>query len=92
MHVTGPAPVPVRGSVPAPRPLYLHDPAVGEPVFGVFHGVREGAGTAVVLVPPFGYDDVCAYRGLRMWALSLSATGVASLRIDLPGAGDSGGG
>ena len=42
-------------------------------------------------MPPFGYDDVCAYRGLRMWALSLSAEGLATLRIDLPGSGDSGG-
>ena len=46
----------------------------------------------MLFLPPFGYDDVCAYRGLRMWALALSAQGVASLRIDPPGAGDSGGG
>jgi hypothetical protein len=91
MPVTGPVPVPAPGSVPAPRPLYLHAPAVGEPVFGVFHEV-EDAETAVLFLPPFGYDDVCAYRGLRMWALALSAQGVASLRIDPPGAGDSGGG
>jgi hypothetical protein len=91
MPVTGPVPVPAPGSVPAPRPLYLHAPAVGEPVFGVFHEV-EYAETAVLFLPPFGYDDVCAYRGLRMWALALSAQGVASLRIDPPGTGDSGGG
>jgi alpha-beta hydrolase superfamily lysophospholipase len=91
MPVTGSVPVPAPGSVPAPRPLYLHAPAVGEPVFGVFHEVA-GAHTAVLFLPPFGYDDVCAYRGLRMWALTLAAEGVASLRIDLPGAGDSGGG
>lgn len=91
MPVTGPVSVPVPGSVPAPRPLYLHADAVGEPVFGVFHDVAD-ADTAVLFLPPFGYDDVCAYRGLRMWALALSAQGVASLRIDLPGAGDSGGG
>jgi hypothetical protein len=94
MSVTGPAPVPVRGTVPAPRPLYLHDPQVADPVFGVFHAVEAAGATgdAVLLLPPFGYDDVCAYRGLRMWALSLSAEGVPSLRIDLPGTGDSGGG
>jgi hypothetical protein len=91
MPVTGPVPVPAPGSVPAPRPLYLLTPAVGEPVFGVFHEV-EDAETAVLFLPPFGYDDVCAYRGLRMWALALSAQGVASLRIDPPGTGDSGGG
>ncbi|WP_445149017.1 alpha/beta fold hydrolase [Baekduia sp. Peel2402] len=91
--MTGPAPVPVRGTVPAPRPLYLHVGEQADPVFGVFHAVEAGeaTGDAVLLLPPFGYDDVCAYRGLRMWALSLSAEGVPSLRIDLPGSGDSGG-
>ncbi len=92
MPVTGPVPVPAPGSVPAPRPLYLHAPAVGEPVFGVLHETVDPPETAVLFLPPFGYDDVCAYRGLRMWALALSAQGVASLRIDPPGAGDSGGG
>jgi hypothetical protein len=94
MPVTGLVPVPVPGSVPAPRPLYLHAPAVGEPVFGVFHepDPTHRPDTVVLLLPPFGYDDVCSYRGLRMWALALSAEGVASLRIDPPGAGDSGGG
>ena len=93
MHVTGPVPVPVRGAVPAPRPLYLRDPGVGDPVFGVFHAIHgDGApDVAVLFLPPFGYDDVCAYRGLRMWALSLSGGGIPSLRIDPPGSGDSGG-
>jgi hypothetical protein len=92
MPVTGPAPVPVPGSAPAPRPLYLQAPAVDEPIFGVFHGAAAAPDTAVLFLPPFGYDDVCAYRGLRMWALELASAGIASLRIDLPGAGDSGGG
>ncbi len=86
--MTGTAP----GSVPAPAAVYLHGADVGDPVFGVFHDVADRpVSTAVLLVPPFGYDDICAYRGLRMWALSLSAEGLAALRIDLPGSGDSGG-
>ena len=96
MSVIGNASVPALGAapgpVPAPRPVYLHAPAVGDPVFGVFHDVPVPADTAVLFLPPFGYDDVCAYRGLRMWALSLAAAGVAALRIDPPGSGDSGGG
>jgi hypothetical protein len=92
MVVTGNAPVPAPGSVPAPAAVYLHGAGVGDPVFGVFHDVSAGAAdTAVLLLPPFGYDDVCAYRGLRTWALSLSVEGHAALRIDLPGSGDSGG-
>jgi dienelactone hydrolase len=72
--------------------VYLHGADVGDPVFGVFHAVAGTAiDTAVLLLPPFGYDDVCAYRGLRTWALSLSGEGIAALRIDLPGSGDSGG-
>jgi hypothetical protein len=87
--VTGGVPVPV----PAPRPLYLHDPAVGEPFLGIYHGLGEApCDTAVLFCPPFGYDDVCAYRGLRAWALELAAGGIAALRIDLPGTGDSAGG
>jgi hypothetical protein len=86
--VTGTAP----GSVPAPAPVYLHGADVGDPVFGVFHDVSDRAvSTAVLFVAPFGYDDICAYRGLRTWALSLADEGVAALRIDLPGSGDSGG-
>jgi dienelactone hydrolase len=91
MVVNASVPVPELGSVPAPAPVYLHAADVADPVFGVFHATPDQADTAVLFLPPFGYDDVCAYRGLRMWALSLSAESVASLRIDPPGAGDSGG-
>jgi hypothetical protein len=92
MVVTGTAPVPAPGSVPAPAAVYLHGADVGDAVFGVFHDVSDRpVSTAVLLLPPFGYDDICAYRGLRTWALSLADEGVAALRIDLPGSGDSGG-
>ncbi|HWH93009.1 MAG TPA: hypothetical protein VNT03_04035 [Baekduia sp.] len=89
--MTGNAPVSAPGSVPAPAPVYLHGAGVGDPIFAVFHAVAEPVDTAVLLLPPFGYDDVCAYRGLRTWALALSSEGIAALRIDPPGSGDSGG-
>src|SRR4051794_23037240 len=91
MAVTGDVPVSAVGSVPAPRPLYLHGPGIADPVFGIFHAAAAPAATAVLLLPPFGYDDICAYRGLRAWALTLAADGVPVLRVDLPGSGDSGG-
>jgi alpha-beta hydrolase superfamily lysophospholipase len=46
----------------------------------------------VVIVPPFGWEDVCCYRPLRELAEMLAAQGIAVLRYDLPGTGDSTGG
>jgi alpha-beta hydrolase superfamily lysophospholipase len=60
--------------------VHLHEPA----------GPRRD--TAVLMCPPFGWDDVCSYRSRRAWAESLAAEGYPVLRLDLPGTGDSGGG
>jgi pimeloyl-ACP methyl ester carboxylesterase len=49
------------------------------------------ARAGVVIVPPFGWDDICAYRPLRSLARSLAERGIATLRFDLPGTGDSSG-
>ena len=45
--------------------------------------------TGVVIVPPFGWDELCAHRSMRTWAKTLADSGRATLRIDLPGTGDS---
>ena len=58
----------------------IYEPAAARP-----------AGTAVLLVPPFGWDDQTSYRPRRDWSLALAARGFANLRIDLPGTGDSSG-
>lgn len=70
-------------------PLYLQDG--GDAIFGVLHTPapevqRRGA---VLIVPPFGWEDVCSYRSRRDWAQRLSAAGHTTLRIDLPSTGDS---
>jgi alpha-beta hydrolase superfamily lysophospholipase len=69
--------------------LYLE--GGGEPFFAVHH-VPDAASTdaqAVILVPPFGFEDTATYRARREWALQLGAEGHHVLRLDLPGTGDS---
>ncbi|MBA2255090.1 MAG: hypothetical protein H0W07_08260 [Chloroflexi bacterium] len=63
------------------------------PLFGIFHGASPSMppGTAVLICPPWGWDEVTTYRSRRAWAEHLADTGHPSLRIDLPGAGDSAG-
>ncbi len=51
----------------------------------------QARGTAVVVCPPFGWDEVCSYRSLRTWAESLAADGYVTLRLNFPSTGDSGG-
>ena len=52
---------------------------------------KKPARLGVVIVPPFGWDDICAYRPLLLLARSLASNGIAVLRFDLPGTGDSSG-
>jgi len=55
--------------------------------------IPENSGdTGVVIVPPFGFEDVCTHRPLRHVAGMLAARGIPALRFDLPGTGDSSGG
>ncbi|MGA9859156.1 MAG: hypothetical protein WBQ18_14925, partial [Solirubrobacteraceae bacterium] len=49
------------------------------------------SGTAVLIVPPFGWQEVCSYRALRTWAEALADAGHAAARLTLPGTGDSAG-
>ncbi|HJV88834.1 MAG TPA: hypothetical protein VJ623_00905 [Holophagaceae bacterium] len=44
----------------------------------------------LVLLPPMGYEDTCAYRPLRSLADALAAAGHVVLRLDWPSLGDSG--
>lgn len=78
-------------TLPPPVPTYLQAGRV--PIFGMFHPTETGAGdgTAILLCPPFGWEEVCSYRSRRRWAEELAGAGHAALRIDLPGSCDSGG-
>jgi pimeloyl-ACP methyl ester carboxylesterase len=75
---------------PRARPLYLPTPV--DTVFGMFHEpASERRGTAVIICPPWGWDEIASYRSRRAWAEHLAATGHPTLRFDLPATGDSAG-
>jgi pimeloyl-ACP methyl ester carboxylesterase len=72
------------------KPFYLT--SGGDTVAAIYQPVTGAAtGTAVLIVPPFGWDDQTSYRPRRDWSQALAAKGFANLRIDLPGTGDSSG-
>lgn len=65
-------------------------------VFGFLHPARRGGqGTsidpAVILCPPFGWEEVGSYRARRTWAARLAEEGITTLRIDFLGTGNSAG-
>jgi dienelactone hydrolase len=72
-------------------PLYLD--VGGERAFAVYHPPAPGSrrDCAIVICPPFGWDEVAAHRGLREWADRLAAAGHPTLRLSYPGTGDSDG-
>ena len=78
-------------SPPPARPLYL--PAEPDVVFGMFHAPADEFSTkaAVLILPPWGWDEVASYRSRRTWAERLAEGGHPTLRIDFPGSGDSAG-
>ena len=75
----------------APATVYLETSP--DPTFGIFHAAEASArsGTAVLICPPWGWNDITSYRARRTWAEQLAAAGHSTLRFDFPGAGDSGG-
>ena len=48
-------------------------------------------GTGVLLVPPFGWEEISSYRPFRFLARTIAENGFPVLRFDLPGTGDSSG-
>jgi alpha-beta hydrolase superfamily lysophospholipase len=62
------------------------------PLFGWFHLPDDGRPRCwTVLCPPLGYEAASAHFGLRKLADRLAASGVAVLRFDYDGTGDSAG-
>jgi len=70
--------------------LPLHLPLGPETVLAFLHeGAEERP--AVLLLPPFGWEDMCSHRPRRDWAEHLARQGHPVLRLDLPGTADSAG-
>jgi pimeloyl-ACP methyl ester carboxylesterase len=61
------------------------------PRFGWVHRPAVGNGVGLVIVPPFGYEAICAHRSLRHIADAAAKAGVVAVRFDLDGTGDSAG-
>ena len=55
-------------------------------------GAPTGVGTAVLLCPPFGWEEVCSSRSLRGAAGLLARAGHPTARLTLPGTADAAGG
>ncbi len=73
------------------RALYI-ERREGAPVFALLHAPQTPAPapeTAVLICPPFGWEEVCSHRARRAWAVHLALGGYPALRLDLPGTGDS---
>ncbi len=76
---------------PATGPLYLD--VAPDAVFAFFHAPAAGttSDTAVLICPPWGWDEIASYRARGAWGAYLADRGHPTLRIDLPGCGDSAG-
>src|SRR5579884_4043143 len=76
-----------------PRNQAIYLDAGPDHVYAVLHppAAQATRDTAVVLCPPFGWDEVCSYRPRRDWAQLLAQDGYPALRVSLPSTGDSGG-
>lgn len=77
--------------MPVSRPIFLR--SAGSAVTALLDEPASGdPGKAAVLIcPPWGWDEVASYRARRDWARQLGAAGRATLRLELPGTGNSGG-
>lgn len=72
----------------AELPLYFG--ADGE-LFGLYQSAGTPAGKAVLLCPPLGQEQIRCHRLYRQLAHALAAEGIAVLRFDYYGCGDSAG-
>lgn len=70
---------------------YAARPVVFSQCAGIFHFPDENnlTDTAVLFLSPWGMEELCTRKLQRIMAERLSDVGIASLRFDYPGTGDS---
>ena len=63
------------------------------PLLGHLHMPRSSVVDigVVICAAPFGYENICGHRSLRILGDRLAQCGIAALRFDAPGTGDSDG-
>lgn len=76
-------------AIARPEGLFFGD--ASRPRFGWVHRPAVANGVGLVIVPPFGYEAICAHRSLRHLADAAAKAGVVAVRFDLDGTGDSAG-
>lgn len=74
----------------APRPLLLD--GAGLQLFAVFHQPVQPAKGGVLICPPFLHEHSRSYRLFALLGDALASLGIAVLRFDYAGTGDSAGG
>ncbi|MDB5555028.1 MAG: polysaccharide biosynthesis protein [Rhizobium sp.] len=70
-------------------------PVVFDGTVGLFTPEDDGAEprqAAVLLLPPWGFEEMCTRKFFRILSEHLAANGIPSLRFDYPGTGDAPGG
>jgi pimeloyl-ACP methyl ester carboxylesterase len=72
-----------------PEPFFFDTDA--RPLFGWLHRADRPGRLGLVVCNPFGYEAICAHRGLRAFAEAAAAVGVPALRFDYDGTGNSAG-
>ncbi|CAN7235334.1 alpha/beta hydrolase [Pseudoxanthomonas sp. LjRoot143] len=70
-------------------PLHFGSPA--RRLFGVFHPAQDPPQGALLVCPPFFHEHARSYRLFALLADALSERGIATLRFDYYGTGDSAG-
>lgn len=79
----------VGGERPASNVAQPHYFGPRKQYFGVLNWPRTPVRGAALICPPLGYEAVTSYQTLRVLAESLAEAGVATLRVDYAGTGNS---